>query len=618
MLLNPARTEAGYSLMRDSGMSLPSFNRAFLSGEQLYSRIGNGGYGGKASGLIKTVESLQRHMPDGEYKGIKVWVPRFTVITTELFDRFISSNNINIKELSEMPDSNIVRHFLNASLSPVLSGILRDIAAEMHTPLAVRSSSMLEDSKLSPFAGVYGTKMIPNNHHSLDHRHKQLIEAVKFIYATTFFEESRHYLLSISLNRNQDLKTENDLQNKNEATMKNIGSLQEKMAVIIQEIAGCRHENAFYPEVSGVLRSHNYYPFGRAKPEDGVATLAFGLGRTIVQGEAAWNYSPRWPKVPPPYSNNSELMKITQSHFWAVNMDCHTTYNSLKETEYMMHLSVSEAEKHSTLERVASTYDASSDRKIPGVNASGPRIIDFAPMLQLGWPPLNETLKKLKNIMEESSSGAIEMEFALSFSRDNPDGKFAVLQVRDANTTDDSAEIDLNQYDRSKTLIYSSQVLGHGEIKGVEDIIVVDRHKFDLADSEQIALELGRLNHKFLQTGKRYILIGYGRWGSSDHWLGIPVNWSQISRSAMIVEAALPDMHIDRSQGAHFFHNLMSQGIMYFNLDHTSEGSINWEILDELETIEKTEHVNHLIMPQGVKILADGQSHSGLVLPDDH
>ncbi len=576
----------GKALDTSSPENLSPFNRKFFDSEQRLTCMGTGSLGGKAWGLAFINNVLTAELHQEVFKGIEINIPTMTVIRTDFFDAFMKRNHLLEIACSNEPDDRIAHAFLKADLPVEMVGDLRAIIAQVHTPLAIRSSSMLEDAMHEPFAGIYGTKMIPNNQHDPDTRFHKLTEAIKFVYASTFFKAAKDY---------------------RKATKHDIA--EEKMAVIIQEVVGCRHNGRFYPEVSGVARSYNFYPTGHAKPEDGVVNLALGLGKTVVDGGTSWCYSPAYPQANPPFGSISEWLKQTQTDFWAVNMGKPPAYDPVQETEYLLKADLTDAETDNTLRLVASTYNASSDRINMGIGAKGPRILTFAPLLVLDDIPLNHLVRTLLKVCEEALSAPVEIEFALTFKPT----RFGFLQVRPMVVSDEEVEINREDLSHKNTLSASETVMGNGLIDTILDIVYVKPEHFDAKYTRQIALELESMNKKLAADGSPYLLIGFGRWGSSDPWLGIPVNWGQISGAKVIVEATLPSMDKELSQGSHFFHNITSFQVSYFSVHHSGQYPIDWQWLGQQRVLTETEFVRHVRLSNPLQVKVDGRSGRGAI-----
>lgn len=572
---------------------LSRFDRKFFDAKEEFTYIGHGSLGGKAAGLAAIKKTLEEKIPADEFPGVTVNIPRLIVLTTSVFDSFMELNNLFETAYSDEKDNIIAHKFLNASLPAELVGDLRALIEKIHSPLAVRSSSLLEDAMYEPFAGIYGTKMIPNNQPDADSRYRKLTEAIKFVFASTFFKEAKDYIRATS-NKVED----------------------EKMAVIIQEIVGIRYNDYFYPGISGVARSYNFYPSGRAKPEDGVVDLALGLGKTVVDGEHVWTYSPAFPNLKPPYGSVNEMMKSTQNEFWAVNMGKPPAYNPMKETEYLIKKGISDAEADGTLNQIVSTYDAVSDRMTVGTGCVGPRVINFAPVLEYNTVPLNNVIKKILAVCEETEGTAVEIEFALTLdnSRGTP-ARFGFLQVRPMVVSDEVVEVTNAEMESDKALISSGYVLGNGFLNTINDIVYVKPDSFEAKHSPVIAAELESINKIMTGEGKKYMLIGFGRWGSSDPWLGIPVNWGQISGAKVIVESMLANMNVELSQGSHFFHNISSFQVSYFSmpLRSGSKGGVDWHWLDSQKIVNETGFVKHIELENPLRVKVDGRRGRGVI-----
>lgn len=568
------------------------FNRRFFDSEEDFTRIGPGEIGGKAQGLAAIKSILESHFGPDSFPGFTVSIPRLTVISTTMFERFMERNNLYEKAYSDARDDHIAYAFQKAELPAELVGDLRALVNQVHTPLAIRSSSLLEDAMHEPFAGVYGTKMVPNNQHVADNRFHVLVEAVKFVYASTFFRNAKNYLM---------------------ATGRRIE--EEKMAVIIQEVVGLRHANRFYPHISGVARSYNFYATGHARPEDGVACLALGLGKTIVDGGLAWPYSPAFPSANPPYGTLRELMKQTQTDFWTVNMGKPPAYDPIRETEYLCQGDLVHAEKDKVLKYLASTYNQGSDKITLGTGSEGPRLLNFAPILQMNDIPLNKLVKALLKVCEETFKSPVEIEFAVTLDKERGlPARFGFLQVRPMFVSDAKVDVHASDLESARALAASESVLGNGVVDTLHDVIYVKPETFSAKDTSLIGEELDQLNRHLLDEGRHYLLIVFGRLGSADSWLGIPVEWGQVAGARVIVEASLPQMNVDLSQGSHFFHNVTSLQVCYFSMDKTGKYPIRWDWLEKQETVEETRFVKHVQLASPLLIKVDGRNGRGVIL----
>ncbi len=578
--------------------AIPPFTRRFFDPDQRFSMIGGGSAGGKATGLARVYETLQQDFDPTEFAEIEVDVPRLVVIGTDAFNAFMVHNDLHAITHDGLPDDHLAHIFQQAHLPVEILGDLRALIVDVHSPLAVRSSSLLEDALHEPFAGVYATKMIPNNQHSPDVRFQKLVEAIKFLYASTFFGAAKDYL---------------------KATRRRV--VAEEMAVIIQEVLGQRHGDRFYPHLSGVARSYNYYARGRARPEDGVVHLALGLGKTIVDGGVSWMYSPVRPQVNPPVGSPAELFKLTQTTFWAVNMGKPPAYDPIRETEYLITAGLAEAERDGVLRYLASTFDPQSDRITPGMGRPGPRLLTFAPLLVWKEAPLNRLLKRLLALSEQAHDAPVEIEFAMVLddpgtrpSQARARHRFGFLQARPMVVSSEQVEITPTDMTGQAVLLASDSVLGNGINNSICDIVYIPPERFDTTYCRRIALELARVNRRLLAEGLPYLLIGFGRWGSSDPWLGIPVVWGQVSGAKVIVEATRPGFAVELSQGSHFFHNLTSLQVSYFAVNYSSHFAIDWAWLAGLAGSEEGEFINHVALPEPLLVKVDGRSGRGCIL----
>ena len=522
---------------------------------------------------------------------MRVGIPRLTVLATDVFHQFMTLNDLYEVALADLPDERIVHAFIKADLPPAFAGDLRALIAQIHTPLAVRSSSLLEDALQHPFAGVYATKMIPNNQAAVGDRFQKLIEAIKFVWASTFFRDAKSYMRTI------DHQIED-----------------ERMAVIIQEVVGERFGERFYPIVSGVIRTHNYYPSGPAKPEDGIVNLALGLGKTIVDGGVTWTYSSRFPSHRPPFGSARELLKNTQTQFWAVSMEP-APYDPINEAEYLVQLGLDIAEWDDVFRFTASTYDAASDRLTLGTGVSGPRVLTFGRILELGDVPLNDIIERLSSHCKDALQSDVEIEFALTLDRRNGlPARFGFLQVRPMMVARDLVSVDEADLRSDRALVSSETVLGNGHDSSIVDVVYVKPAAFEAKHTPMIAAEIEVLNREMVSKNQPYLLIGFGRWGSSDPWLGIPVTWPQISGARVIVEATLPEMNVDASQGSHFFHNMISFHVRYFTVRHTGAHTIAWDWLDQQPTSLETRFLRHVQLGAPLEIRVDGRHGRGVIL----
>ena len=573
---------------------LPVFDRNFWDGTFRFTRIGTGSLGGKAGTLVLIKDLLAQAFEAERFTSFDVNVPAMAVVATDCFDEFIQRNRLDELRVGELSDDRIGHAFQRADLPVEVLGDLRALSLQVKTPLAIRSSSILEDALDRPFAGVYATKMIPNNQFDADTRFRRLTEAIKFVYASTYFREARDYITTTG----HDPK-------------------EEKMAVIIQEVVGLRHGDRFYPNLSGVGRSFNFYAIPPARPEDGVVNLALGLGKTIVDGGISWTHSPAYPKKPPPFESISKLLRGTQTKFWAVNMGKPPAFDPVSEVEYLVHADLKDAEADDTLRFVASTFDRTRERVIPGTGPQGARILDFAPLLILEQAPLNAVIQSLLQAAEDDLSAKVEIEFAITI--DQPRGepakfRLGFLQARPMVVSDETVQVTEEDLVDPAAVVASEMVMGNGTECGIQDIVFVRPEKFSCMQTRDIAREIGAINCVLVEEHRPYLLIGFGRWGSSQPTLGIPVDWSQISGAKAIVETTLPEMNVELSQGSHFFHNLSSFRASYFMVRHDGPFSINWDWLNRQPVVTETELVMHVRLTTPVLVKVDGRRARGVVM----
>jgi hypothetical protein len=573
--------------------SLVPFTRSFFRDPALFSRIGGGSIGGKARGLAFIDRVLNEKLAPDMFPGVKVSIPKTVVLGTDVFDAFIRDNGLLDFALSQSSDVVIANRFIHADLSARVVGDLRDFIAECRTPLAVRSSSLLEDALYQPFAGIYATKMIPNNQADTDNRFLSLVNAIKFVFASVFFRRAKAYIEATG-HRPQE----------------------EKMAVIIQEVVGRRRGRRFYPDFSGVGRSYNYYPVGHAKPQDGVVNLALGLGKTIVDGGVSLRFTPAYPQVLPQFGTARDMMDNAQRRFYAVDLGQSASTAFTEEDQYLAQHQLAAAEEDGVLDFLASTYDFESDCLRDGINSPGPRIVSFAHLLKNEMMPLASLCDFLLKTSERAMACPVEIEFACVLDPKNAlPADFGFLQVRPLVTPEEQVQVDLEVVGRDRLLLYSHQALGNGTIRGLGDIVFVRPERFDAARTPDIAREVSDMNSRLRAEGRYYLLIGPGRWGSSDPWLGIPVDWSQITNVRAIVEVSLPNMNVDPSQGSHFFQNMTSLRIGYFTVPlDPDRGAVDWDWLGSQPVLEETEHLRLVRVNGELEVRLDGRTGRGLVL----
>jgi hypothetical protein len=565
---------------------LIDFNRNYLDPDTPLSCLGRGEIGGKAEGLANISNVLHSELNHAEFPEIRIEIPSMAILCTDIYDAFMEQNHLYDIAYSDLPDDRIAHAFQMAELPFEVLGDLRSIIEQVHTPLAIRSSSMLEDNKHEPFAGIYHTKMIPNNEYDPDIRFRQLVEAIKFVFASTFSRSAKDYRKALE-HKNSD----------------------EKMAVIIQELVGKRYRNRFYPELAGVARSYNYYPVKPSKPEDGVVNLALGLGKTVVEGGISWAYSPALPNVEPPFGSVENLLMGTQTEFWVVNMGKPLEYNPVNEVEYLKYENIVTADEDNSLEYVASTYNALTGRLSIGTGIKGPRALTFAPLLVLKRLPFNDLIKSLLSICEQALGTPIEIEFAMTF---NPH-RFGFVQVRTMAIPVDMVQVSEQELTGENVLAASESVLGNGAVNNIRDVVYVKPESFELRHTMAIVPELEQINSRLLRANIPYLLIVFGRLGTADPWLGIPVKWGQVCGAKVIVEATQDNVRVELSQGSHYFHNMINLGVKYFSMPFARQYKIDWEWLGKQEVVEEIRFVRHARLSAPLRIRVDGRRSLGII-----
>jgi CheY-like chemotaxis protein len=567
---------------------------ALASTDTFFLRVGNGSLGGKARGLAFMRHLLHRHRLPTQFASIRIAVPPAVVLATDVFDRFLSDNNLADFALNCTDDQEIEQRFLEASLPAQVRDSLLEFLGGIRYPLAVRSSSLLEDSQYQPFTGVYETFMLANDESDLSVRLERLMEAIKRVYASTFSQHAKAYV------RATPYRLE-----------------EEKMAVILQQVVGTRHGQRFYPDFSGVVRSHNFYPVPPMKYEDGVAAVAFGLGRAVVDGGKCLMFCPRHPRNILQFSSVEDILTNSQSEFWALEMNHNASHESepvanLREARF----GLSDAEADGTLYSVCSTYSADNHAVYDGVSRAGARVVTFAPILKYDVFPLAPLLDQLMFIGEDAFGRPVEIEFAVRLPQlpDEP-ADFGFLQIRPLVLSRETEELRIEEVDRASLVCQSCKVLGNGRVSDLHDVIVVDFHRFERARSTDVARGVAQFNAKLNAEGRPYLLIGVGRWGSTEPWLGIPVAWDEISGARVIVEAGFRDFRVTPSQGSHFFQNLSAFQVGYFTVNpDAGEGFVDWEWLATSPALEEDGCVRHLRCAAPLTVVMNGKTSEGLIL----
>lgn len=581
-----------YRHMKNVG-TVAVFKRDRFDAYSHFARIGDGSLGGKGRGLAFLDNIIKTHPEFNEFEGVKVSIPKTVVLCTDVFDQFMDNNNLYQLALSDAPDEEILQAFIKAQLPDQFIDDFKTFFEAIRHPIAIRSSSLLEDSHYQPFAGIYSTYMIPYLDDK-DEMLRMLAAAIKSVYASVYFKDSKAYMTA----------TRNVID-------------QEKMAVILQEVVGKQYGDHFYPNFSGVLRSINYYPLGYEKSEEGIASLALGLGKYIVDGGQTLRVSPYHPTQVLQTSDMEIALRQTQTQFYALDMKRVGVDFKVDDGFNILKLKVKDAENDGALNFIASTYDA-NDRVIrDGLYDGGRKIVSFNGVLRHGVFPLPELLKLSMHHGADSMRRPVEIEFACTLNDDRT-GEFYLLQIRPIVDSKQVLDQDIMTIPDDKCLLRSHNSLGHGVSDDIVDVVYVKTDEnFTASDNPVVAMEVERINKKFLADGKNYVLVGPGRWGSSDSWLGVPVKWPHISAAKLIVETTLKNYSVDPSQGTHFFQNLTSFGVGYFTIDENKGmGFFRKEILDAMPAVEETPHVRHVRFSKPLHIMMDGMKQEGLVICD--
>ena len=580
-----------YRHMKNIGV-VAVFDRMKFDSYSHFARIGDGSLGGKGRGLAFLDNIIKMHPEFNSFPGVTVQIPKTVVLCTDVFDQFMEQNNLYQIALSDASDEEILRHFLRAQLPDSLIADFFTFFEATKSPVAIRSSSLLEDAHYQPFAGIYATYMIPY----LEDKYamlEMLACAIKSVYASVYYRDSKAYMTATS----------------------NVID-QEKMAVILQEVVGKQHDGRYYPNFSGVLRSLNYYPIGDEKAEEGIASLALGLGKYIVDGGQTLRVSPYHPHQVLQTSELETALRQTQTRFYALDTRHVGNDFTVDDGFNILNLRVKEAERDNALSYIASTYDPYDNVIRDGLYDGGRKVISFAGVLQQDVFPLPELLQMSMKYGAESMRRPVEIEFACNLNEDRT-GQFYLLQIRPIVDSKQMLEEDVAAIPDEDCLVRSHNSLGHGVSEDVTDVVYVKADdNFSAAENPTIAREIEKINSGYLDRGQGYVLVGPGRWGSSDSWLGIPIKWPHISAARVIVEVTLKNYRVDPSQGTHFFQNLTSFGVGYFTVDENrNEGVFHKAMLDAMPAVEETEHVRVVRFSKPLRILMDGKKQEGAVVP---
>ena len=554
-----------------------------------FARVGDGAMGGKGRGLAFLNHVLQKNDLYDRWENIRIFVPRTMVITTDYFDRFIHENGLQYVINSDLSDEEILSEFVAAALPIELRQALRHFIQVTNRPLAVRSSSKLEDSYYQPFAGVYSTYMIPHTENE-DQELRLLSKAIKSVYASVYYAAARGYITSTG----------------------NVLS-EEKMAIVLQEVCGEQEGNYFFPVISGVARSVNFYPVGKEKPEDGIVKVAYGLGKVVVDGEQVLRFSPKYPKNVLQTSTVDLAMRETQQSMLALSLNPEKFKTSIDDAVNLERIPIHACDQFESLKMIASTYDRENMRVVDSCYPDGPRIVTFAPQLKFNTFPLADIIRQLLAMAQEEIKCPVEIEFAANLEREPQ--IFHVLQIRPISADSLNAKVDWNAIDENGAFLRSGNALGVGQIEDVRDIIYLRKSAFDVLKTREMAATIREWNNTMRKEGKQYLLIGYGRWGSQISSLGVPVQWSDISEAKAIAECSLENFRIEPSQGSHFFQNLTSFNVGYINVDPWArmEDLYDEEVLNAFPAVEETELVRHVRLEKPLEMYIDGFANKALI-----
>jgi hypothetical protein len=574
-----------YRVEQNKGLIIETDDPA-INEESNIGQLATGALGGKGRGLAFINKMIYKFNCEKLTPDIKLKTPKTFFIGTDEFDTFIENNKLyDTIYRGDLSYETTRELFLAGKLSERLISKLKKVLDLIENPIAVRSSGLFEDSLMQPFAGVFATYLLPNNHKNPEIRLKQITDAIKLVFASVFSEASKSYIKTINYNIED-----------------------EKMAVVIQEVVGNKYEDVYFPHISGTAQSFNYYPYGNIQPEDGAAVLAIGLGMYVVEGEKAMRFCPVHPKL----QNHSpkDMVSNSQRELYVVDLSKEIIDFSAGESAGLKRIKVRQAEKLAPkyLKHCLSVYDGNNDVISPGTDKIGPRVVNFGNILKYNYIPLAKTIKSLLDVMKEAMGAPVEIEFSVDLKKQDGKALFYLLQVKPLIGNDTDYSIDFKKTDIENSLIISKNSMGNGLIDHIKDIIIIPPDKFNNLKTQEIAKEVSAFNSRMMEEDREYLLIGPGRWGSRDKWIGVPVLWSQISKARVIVEAGLPDFPLEASAGSHFFHNVTSMNVAYMSVKHNSkEEFIHWDKFADYEIKKETKYVQHIRLQQALKIQIDGK-----------
>lgn len=574
---------------QQQGKVVPYEEQAILDEANIVS-LSEGALGGKGRGLA-FLNSLIYNLDFSQFlSDINLKTPRTAIIGTDEFEYFLDNNQLHFVKTDKIPFEELKWRFLHGKLTPTLIKRLKEMLRLIKKPLAIRSSGLFEDSLMQPFAGIFETYLLPNNHPDINVRLQQVMDAIKLVYASVYSDMARRYIKAV-----------------------NYHIEEEKMAVVIQEVVGNKYGNVFYPHISGVAQSFNYYPFAHMKPEEGFAVAAFGLGKYVVEGEKAYRFSPKYPTTE--NTTSQDQVQNSQTEFYAVDLSKHDINLLDGEMAGLLKSDIYEAEKHGTLKHCASVYDANNNSISAGLDKPGPRVINFANILKYNYIPMAKTIEVILDIIQEAFGSAVEIEFAIDLNKDeNYKASFYLLQVKPMIGNVDDYNVELNDYHKEDMILYAAKGMGNGLINTISDVVFVDKSKFDKSKTMEMVDEIESINKKMVEEGRQFILIGPGRWGTRDRWIGIPVDWPQISNAKVIVETSLEGYPLDASSGSHFFHNVTSANVGYFSVQpELSDSFINYDLLNQQTVVSEARFFKHVRFNNNFNIRMDGKKRIAVV-----
>lgn len=574
---------------QNQGKIIP-FEESALTDHTNIVSLMDGYLGGKGRGLAFVNTLIYNFDFTQQIPGIRIVSPRTSVIGTEEFEYFMDRNHLR-DFVAGTTDYELIRErFMEARLTDTLVKRMKALLTKITKPIAIRSSGLLEDSLMQPFAGIFETYLLPNCHPDLNVRLKQALDAVKLVFASIYSPEARGYIEAVHY------KIE-----------------EEKMAVVIQEVVGRQYGNYFYPHISGVAQSYNFYPYAHMQPEEGFAVMAVGLGKTVVDGEKAYRFSPKYPSTE--LMSPKDQFQNSQVEFYAVDLNKKDVNLMEGDTAGLAKLDIYEAEMHGNLRHCGSVYDSDNQVIIPGLTQPGPRIINFANILKYKYIPLTETIEVVLDVVKEAMGSPVEIEFAVDLTKDRQNrASFYLLQIKPLIGSAMDYNIDIDKIPSDRIILHAEKSMGNGLIDTIDDVVFVDIDVFDKAETERMAAEVEQLNKMFAEQGKKYLLIGPGRWGTRDRWIGIPVNWAQISHARVIIETSLEGYPLDASSGSHFFHNVVSMNVGYFSIQpELGKGYIRWEVLKKQKIVNQTKYFRHVRFARPLTVSMDGKKRIAVI-----